>query len=400
MSRLRKDDPTSPGEQTMAETFTKTRDIFIVCNSVNELGGLVQWAHDIAKLFLARGHRVQIIGVEPATKARHYGDLPYPTVTLHEQSLPKRSKVTGRHAVNVRNRLSQRRRERLVGEGAARLSAIFRTARPGGVVIAAQIWAMEWVARADTTGLTVIGMSHESFEATRNSSRFARVKKFYADVDIHLTLTDADADAWARNGMSNVGSMPNPLMTKPKTLPTLDEKTVVTLRRLQHDKGIDMLLDAWATLKSRYPDWELHLYGTGEDEAVLRQQARELGLDDTAIFKGLTTDIDAALASGSIYALPSREEGFPIAVMEAMAYGLPTVAFDCAPGVRELVEDEVSGLVVNPGNVPGFAAALERLIKDRDLRERLGQAGNVSVQRFLPDTVVDRWEALFALLER
>jgi glycosyltransferase involved in cell wall biosynthesis len=189
-------------------------------------------------------------------------------------------------------------------------------------------------------------------------------------------------------------------MTKPRTLPTLDEKTVVTLRRLGHDKGIDMLLEAWGTIKPQYPDWELHVYGAGPDEQALRQQARDLGLDDTAIFRGMTTNIDAALASGSIYALPSREEGFPIAVMEAMAYGLPTVAFDCAPGIRELLEDEVSGLVVNPGNVPGFAAALERLIKDRDLRERLGQAGNVSVRRFMPDSVVDRWEALFELLDR
>jgi glycosyltransferase involved in cell wall biosynthesis len=300
----------------------------------------------------------------------------------------------------VGNRLRGRHRERLVDGGAARLSEIFRTARPGGVVIAAQVWAMEWVARADTTGLTVIGMSHESFEATRNSTRYARVKRFYADVDIHLTLTDEDADAWARVGMSNVGAMPNPLMTKPKTLPTLSEKTVVTLRRLSHDKGIDMLIDAWATVKRQYPDWELHIYGTGPDEEVLRRQARDQGLDDTAVFRGVTTDIDAALASGSIYALPSREEGFPIALMEAMAYGLPIVAFDCAPGVRELVDDEVNGLLVNPGNVPGFAAALERLIKDRDLRERLGQAGNSAVERFQPDAVIDRWEALFELLER
>jgi glycosyltransferase involved in cell wall biosynthesis len=385
----------------VAETSRGGRDIFIVCNSVNELGGLVQWAHDIAKLFLARGHRVQLIGVEPATAVRDYGrNLPYPTITIHDRFVPKRRPLTGLHAWNVRNRVSLRHRERVVDAGAARLSEIFRTARLGGVVIAAQVWAMEWVARADTTGLTVIGMSHESFEATRNSSRYARVKRFYADVDIHLTLTDEDADAWARAGMSNVGSMPNPLMTEPKTLPTLDEKTVVTLRRLSHDKGIDMLVEAWATVKRQYPDWELHLYGAGPDEQVLREQARDLGLDDTAIFKGVTTDIDAALASGSIYALPSREEGLPIALMEAMAYGLPIVAFDCAPGVRELVDDDVNGLLVNPGNVPGFAAALERLIKDRDLRERLGRAGTESVQRFLPDPVVDRWEALFELLER
>jgi glycosyltransferase involved in cell wall biosynthesis len=378
------------------------RDIFIVCNSVDELGGLVQWAHDIARLFTARGHRVQVIGVEPATEVRDYGaDLPYPTVTLHPQQLARRRKIKGFARLNPVTRVRQRNREKLVDAGAAQLTALFQAAAPGAVVIAAQVWAMEWVYRADTTGLQVIGMSHESYEATRNSSRYGRVKKFYADVDIHLALTDDDADAWARDGMTNIGSMPNPLMTRPKTMPTLDEHAVVTLRRLSHDKGIDMLLEAWAMVGPQYPDWQLRIFGSGPDEAELRGQAVELGLDDTRIFQGMTTDIDGALSSASIYALPSREEGFPIAVMEAMAYGLPTVAFDCAPGILELLDDDVSGgLVIPPGNVPAFAAALERLIKDRDLRARLGEAGHQSVRRFLPDTVVDRWEALFELLAR
>jgi glycosyltransferase involved in cell wall biosynthesis len=387
----------------VAEATKTTRDIFIVCNSVHELGGLQQWAHQISRLFVARGHRVRLIGMEPANSVRDYGqDLPYPTYTIHDEVVPKRKPTTGVHALNPANRLLQWRRERIVDAGAARLSEIFRTAeQPGGVIIAAQVWAMEWVARADTNGMTVIGMSHESFEASRTSSRLARGKKFYADVDIHLTLTDDDAYAWAaRGGMSNVGSMPNPLTTEPKTLPTLDEETVVTLRRLSHDKGIDMLIEAWGMVKPQHPDWELHVYGAGPDEATLRQQARDEGLDDTAIFRGVTTDIDAALSSGSIYALPSREEGFPVALMEAMAYGVPTVAFDCAPGIRALVDDDESGLLVKPGDVPGFAAALMRLIKDRDLRERLGEAGTASVGRFRPDYIVNRWEALFELLER
>jgi len=369
------------------------RDIFIVANSVDELGGLVQWAHDVARLFTARGHRVRLIGVEPATELRDYGsDLPYRTITLHERHLPRR---------RGRRSLLDRQRRRLQAEGAAKLTGLLREAGPGGVVIAAQVWAGEWVSAADTTGWTVIGMSHESFEATRNSSRFARVGKYYTGMDIHLTLTDADADAWARSGMTNVGSMPNPLMTVPATLPTLDDKTVVTLRRLSHDKGIDMLLEAWALVGPQYPEWDLKVFGAGPDEAALRAQARELGLDDTRIFQGKTNDIDAALSAASIYALPSREEGFPIAVMEAMAYGLPTAAFDCAPGIRELIDDEVSGgLVVTAGNVPGMAAALERLIKDRDLRVRLGEAGQQSVRRFTPEHIIDRWESLFTLLER
>ncbi|GAA4593314.1 hypothetical protein BJY16_000933 [Actinoplanes octamycinicus] len=378
------------------------RDIFLVVNSVDELGGLTKWAHDIAHLFTARGHRVTMIGVEPATDFRDYGkDLPFAKHTLHAEKLPRRHKVSGLAALNPGHARQVRRREQLFAGGVAKLNALLRTGGPGAVVIAAQVWAAEWVVAADTTGMHVIGMSHESWAACRASSRFNRVLKYYGDMDMHLSLTEADADAWARSGMSNVGAMPNPLMTVPHTRPTLDEKTLVTLGRLNHEKGMDLLLEAWAPVAARYPDWQLKVFGAGPDEQNLRTEARELGLDDTAIFQGTTTDIDGALSAASIYVLPSRAEGFPIAVMEAMAYGLPTVAFDCAPGIRELIEDEVSGgLVVTAGNVPGFTAGIERLIEDRELRAKLGSAGRESVQRFSPDSVVDRWEAVFTLLDR
>jgi glycosyltransferase involved in cell wall biosynthesis len=378
------------------------RDIYIVCNTVNELGGLNQWAHDIARLFTGRGHRVRLIGVEPAVNVRDFGnDLPYETMMLHAERLPRRRKVTGVAALNPGLALKARKRQQIFEDGVRRLSEILRTAGPGAVVIAAQVWAGEWVAAADTTGMQVIGMSHESFEACKASSRFQRVGEFYAGMDIHLSLTDADADAWARSGMSNVGAMPNPLMVTPETLPTLNEKTVVTLGRLSHEKGIDMLIEAWAKVGPQHPDWQLKIYGAGPEEQALRALAQEHGLDDTALLQGKTSDIDTALSASSIFVLPSRQEGFPIALMEALAYGLPAVTFDCAPGIRELVEDGVSGgLVVTAGNVPGFAAALDRLITDRELRGRLGAAGRETVQRYTPDSIIDRWEALFALLDR
>lgn len=381
--------------------MAESPDIFIVCNSIEELGGLAQWAHDIARLFTVRGHNVHLIGITPPTAFRDYGtDLPYRTSRMLEFDVPLAKQPHGLGRLNVRAQVRGRRHEATMERVGRRLTEMFQAARPGAVIIVAQIWAMEWVARADTTGLKVVGMGHESYEASRRSSRYGRVKRFYADVDRFLVLTEEDADAWARDGMSNVGAMPNPLLTSPANLPSLDEPTVVTLRRLAHDKGIDMLLEAWALVAPHYPEWRLSVYGSGPDEDSLRQQARELGLDDKAIFRGLTTDIDGALSGTSVYALPSREEGFPIAVMEAMAYGLPTVAFDCAPGIRELIDDEVSGLVVNAGNVFGFASALERLIKDRDLRVRLGQQGRESVRRFTPEAIVGRWEALFELLYR
>lgn len=358
-----------------------SRDVFIVCNNHEELGGLQRWAHHAGRLFAERGHRVHVVGVTRAAEPHDYGnDLPYKLSVLHETPPP-----SPRH--RVRLRVVQRR-------GAARLSELFRRAQPGGVIIAAQVWAMEWVARADTAGMPVIGMSHESYQATRNSSRYARVKRYFADVDRLLVLTGEDADAWARDGMSNVDVMPNPLHVTPAVYPDLTEPVVVGVGRLSFEKGQDMLLEAWARLRS--PRWLLRLYGSGPEEELLRRQAGELGV--RVELPGATSDLEGALVGASIYALPSRSEGFPMSVLEAKAYGLPVVAFDSAPGVRELVAHEVDGLLVTPGNTAEFAGALERLMRDHDLRVRLGEAGRSSVRRYSPGRIVDRWERTFALV--
>jgi glycosyltransferase involved in cell wall biosynthesis len=369
---------------------TESRDIFIVCNNVEELGGLQRWAHHIALLFTREGHRVHLVGVTHADRPHDYGqDRPYVVTVLHERQPPAR-----------RGRVSRLRHRAMVRQGADRLSALFRTARPGGIVIAAQIWAMEWVARADTAGMPVIGMSHESYAATRGSSRYKRVKRHFAGADLLLALTRADADAWAFDDMSNADSMPNPVHVTPGSPSPRTAPVVVRLGRLSFEKGQDMLLEAWAEVASRHPSWRLRLYGTGPDEDALRKRATELALDESVEFPGATTDLETALTGASVFALSSREEGFPMSIIEAMAYGLPTVAFDCAPGVRELLTDGHDGLVVTPGNTVEFAAALDRLMDDARLRDSLGEAARESVRRYAPDVIIDRWERQFALVDR
>jgi glycosyltransferase involved in cell wall biosynthesis len=366
------------------------RDIFIVCNNFEELGGLQRWVHHVGYLFAERGHRVHVIGVTHAKDPHDYGsDLPYDLTVLHESPVP-------RHRAGLRGvyRRSVQRR------GAATLSRLFRAARPGGVIIAAQVWAMEWVALADTAGLPVIGMSHESYKATKGSSRYERVKRYFSDVHRFLVLSTEDADSWARDHMSNADFMPNPLHVTPSRYPSLSAPVVELLGRLSFEKGQDMMLEAWAEVTDRFPDWRLRLYGSGPDEEMLRLQAAELGLSRTVEFRGTTADVEGALNEASIFALSSRVEGFPMSVMEAMAYGLPTVAFDCAPGVRELITDESDGLIVPPGNVMEFADALARLMGDEGLRAKLGRNARQSVQRFSADMVMDRWEQMFDLIGR
>ncbi|TDB84147.1 glycosyltransferase family 4 protein [Actinomadura sp. KC216] len=385
------------------------RDVFIVCNNADDMGGLQRWAHHLARLLAGRGDRVTLVGITRGTRPYHHGrDGSYAVEVLHREWRPP---AMARRPATLRQRLDAPARARdlwrraVQRRGAARLSELFAGARPGSVVIAAQVWAMEWVRLADTSGLRVVGMSHESYAATRASSRYARVREHYADADRMLVLTAEDADAWARDGMTNVDHIPNALHVAPDVHPTLDLPVVACVGRLSYEKGVDLMLEAWERVSALHPGWRLHVYGDGPDAERLKVQAATAGLlggrglRGSVEFRGVVTDVEEALVEASVFALPSRAEGFPMSVLEAMAYGLPTVAFDCAPGVRALL-DERTGALVEPGDTAAFAQELERLIEDRDLRRALGAQARASVLRFHPDTVLERWDRLFDLLYR
>ncbi|WP_043264646.1 glycosyltransferase [Streptomyces sp. CT34] len=380
------------------------RDIFFVSNSVNELGGITSWSHQMARLFVEQGHRVHVVGIVPPPEGRVHelaADLPYETTTLYDVHPPSVRPVRGlKDKLNLVEQRRRTAREAGMHEQAAKMSALFRAARPGGIVIVTQVWAMEWVALADTAGLAVIGMSHESFETCRRSSRFARVKRFYQDVDRMLPLTREDADQWIRQRMDNVGFMPNPLPFFPDVPSDRARKVVASIGRLHEEKGVDLLLESWARVASQHPDWTLRIYGSGEEADALRKQAAELGVTNSVEWMGRTSDVAGALRESAVFALSSRGEGFPLAPMEAMATAVPCVAFDVAPGVREIITDGTDGFLAPPGNVTEFARHLDTLMSDKELRDRMGEAARENIQRFSTDEIVARWEALFALVER
>ncbi|MDA5282241.1 MULTISPECIES: glycosyltransferase [unclassified Streptomyces] len=391
-------------QQPHESTAPGGRDVFLVSNSVDELGGVTTWSHQMARLLTDRGHRVHVVGIAPVAeeiRQKLPADLPYATTTLYDAHPPKARRL---HGIKGRLNAPERRRQAVRRAGmrdrAETLSGLFRAARPGGVVIVTQVWAMEWVALADTKGLSVIGMSHESFEASQKSTRGDRVRRHYSQVDRLLVLTPEDADLWIRAGMENVDSMPNPLPFMPDSPAPRTSKVVASVGRLAFEKGVDLLLDAWADAAPHHPDWTLRIHGAGIEEESLRAHCASLGLDDSVEWMGSTDDVLGALRGASVFAQASRAEGFPITLLEAMAAGLPVAAFDCAPGVREIVEHGEDGLLARLGNTMELAGHLDALMSDADLRDRLGDAGFRSVRRFSSDEITDRWEALFAFLDR
>ena len=395
------------------------RDVVIVANNIDEAGGAQRWARSMGEILTARGHRVHLVGVAGVDRPHDYagehgGRLPYQTTVLHPGPLhavaaPSALQRVTHPAVTVR----RARWTSLQHHGAAELGRILAPLDPrSAVVVCVQVFAMEWLALADTHGIPVIGMSHESFKASMNSSRGKRVQKLYRNLPRFVALTEQDAVDWTVSGrMNNVTSMPNPLPLPAVGGADPAAHTCVALGRLSQEKGYDLLLEAWAQAVSARPgsDWRLRLYGDGPDRAELEAQAARLEIADSVVFEGATDQVREALLGGSLFLSASRAEGFPMTLLEALSCGLPCVAFDCAPGVHEILRGDepggdgtgtVNGVLVTPGNTEAFGYQLGRLMDDADLRGKLAAAAPGSVARYAPEVIGERWDRLFDLVQR
>ena len=160
--------------------------------------------------------------------------------------------------------------------------------------------------------------------------------------------------------------------TAPEPVP--DRIVVVT--RFAPPKRNDLLVDAFSLIRRTRPRAELHVVGDGPDRGTLERQIGELGLDGAVRLLGRRDDIPEILSRAACFVLASDYEGCPLAVIEAMAAGVPVVATGVG-GVPELVADGESGLVVPPGAAPAFAAAVETVLSDQARARQMGAAGRV-----------------------
>lgn len=173
-------------------------------------------------------------------------------------------------------------------------------------------------------------------------------------------------------------------------------RQLVAVGRFVEQKGFDLLLEAFARVAARFPDWHLTIWGDGPLRPRLVALRHALLLDDRVTMPGVTSFPGGWVAGADLFVLSSRYEGWGLVVGEAMAGGVPVVSFDCPWGPGEMIDDGVSGLLVPAGDVDALAAALARTMNDPDLRERLGGAGHRAVQAFTPERILAQWDDLIA----
>jgi glycosyltransferase involved in cell wall biosynthesis len=157
------------------------------------------------------------------------------------------------------------------------------------------------------------------------------------------------------------------------------ELVLGTAGRIVELKGLADLLQAAAALRSEFPGLRLEIAGSGPQRADLERTIARLGLGDRVAFLGWVRDLPPTLAGWDAFVLPSLEEGFPIAALDAMAAGLPVVA-TAVGGVPELIEDGRTGWLVTPGDAEALAARLRLVLSDPASRARVGTAGRTRVR--------------------
>lgn len=208
-----------------------------------------------------------------------------------------------------------------------------------------------------------------------------------------VVLTEKDREAWT--DLTNVVAIPDPLPFVPTAVSPLTEKRVVAIARYSHEKGIDLLLQAWAKVAQQVADWRLDVFGDG-DRMAYEQIIEDLHIDRSRCqLNGRTNDVEKEYCNSSIFVLSSRFEGFGMVITEAMACGLPVVSFDCPWGPRSIISDGEDGLLVENGNVDELAKSLCRLMCDVLLRQSMSYAAIKSVKRFEISQVAEQWKNLF-----
>ncbi len=180
-------------------------------------------------------------------------------------------------------------------------------------------------------------------------------------------------------------------------LKTKETYKLITIGRLvKNHKRPHLLLEAFAKLAKRFPDWQVELWGAEDREKYtneLRHIIAKNNLEDRIFLKGTTNNVNEVLRQGDLFVFPSAYEGFGLTLAEAMSIGLPGIGYKSCVAVNEIIQDGVTGLLADDG-VDGLAEKMAILMENQQLRSQMGRAAHESMKQYAPEHIWGQWEKL------
>lgn len=248
-----------------------------------------------------------------------------------------------------------------------------------------------------TLGLKVLVVVSERTEPTmEHPGRMWDILRriTYPFTDHVVLVSDYARNFFPKSVRKNAVTIPNPVILPDKTSlgdAVLPKQAIVAMGRFEPQKGFDLLLEAFAKIKDKHPEWSLTILGDGKLRPTLEALRSGLGLNSKVHMPGIVNKPYGYLRQADLFVMSSRYEGFPNALCEAMASGMAVISFDCKTGPGEIINDGVDGILVPPEDVDALADAMSRVMGDETKRKQLKAAAPKIIERFGLEKVMGMW---------
>lgn len=365
----------------------------VVCDKMNYL---VEHGHDVILLTYEQGNHPFVYPVD--SRIKHF-DLDVRFFLLYRYSLWKRLYYYKQYRLIFKNRLQ----------------SIINNIKPD--IVIANTYSMnvaDIIVNVRAKAYKILE-SHVAFNIMRKADSYRNIPlmRWIANLydkrtdiavrrfDKVVTLTKGDARDW-QSLTDRVEVIPNPVTYYPQTVLEHNDTfyRIVCAGRLSEQKGYDLLIEAFFLIASKCPEWHIDIFGSGGDEAMLRQMIADKNLQKCVSIHAPTIDIYKEYQSSDFLVLSSRYEGFGLVLVEAMSCGIPCVAFKCKYGPEDIVNDGENGLLVTDGNINELAEKMLWMIEHTDERLRMGTKAREEARNYQIDLIMKRWEILFQTLQK
>lgn len=292
--------------------------------------------------------------------------------------------ITSNRITNLKNRFSK-------------LRGIWKSEQPD--VIISFIGKNNFMAILTAWGLRIpvlVSVRGEPMEEYYSGLLRFLAKYLFRKADGIILQTEDSKAFFPKKTVEKAVVLPNPL--NPEFMKDLyqgeKEKKIVMVGRIDSNKNQKLVIDAFASLAAKYPEYKLEIWGDGEGYERMKSYISSLNLEQQIFMPGATREVKKKIEKASLYILSSDTEGMPNSLMEAMALGLPCISTDCpCGGPKTLIQDGVNGLLTPVRDVEAMAKAIDKVLGNPEFASKIGQNA-LSIRTTLsPENVNDQWES-------
>jgi glycosyltransferase involved in cell wall biosynthesis len=359
------------------------KHIALICSRLDLPGGIERAIVNLANLFVEKGHAVTLVILDE-TKNSFYPL--HPSIRIIQQPLF--------FGITEQGNLFSRKTDFI--HDIIRLKRIIKALHADIIIATEYPFAIAAVFAGGRKYAKVISWEHHHFYELKKSFFWERSFRIaYPKLDSTVCLNEDEKKLFLAVGAKAI-VIPN--FTMPTDMrSSLKNKTILTVARIAYVKGTDLLLKTARLVFEKHPEWKWKLIGSGLVDNLANRVIAEEGIPkNLSIQKPVDHNIFSEYQNASMYVMTSRNECFPMTLLEAMSAGLPCIAFDCETGPRHIINHNIDGLLVENENPVKLAEAISSLISDEERRKKMGENAFLNVQRFLPEKIYALWENLFS----